>query len=166
MRPIRAYFLHGLESTLPSSKVEIMEKINWKVGAHHMNYKGYNPYEQTIEYVTKFNPDIVIGSSLGGLIARYISTYYNIPSILLNPALHSKNYNIDLPNEFGKFEPKIWALLGENDMVVNSHQNRREMKKINASIFIDNHAHRTPADIFNKFILKILPEIQSTIFSN
>ena len=163
MKNTKAYFFHGLESSLPSSKVDVMKSLGWEVGAHPMNYNGRQPYKTALSYVSEFQPDIIIGTSLGGLTARYMSTYLNLSAILLNPAFCFKNYQVDFPNDFGQFKPRFWALLGENDEVVNFSQNKLEMEKIGASIFVNTHGHRTPADIFSDFLQKNLLEIETSV---
>jgi len=163
MRNIRAYFFHGLESELPSSKVDIMEQMGWEVGSHLMNYKSGEPYKLALEKVKKFKPDILVGSSLGGLAARYLSSCLDIPVILLNPAFPFKDYNLDFPDRFGEFMPKVWVLLGEKDRTVDFIQNKKEMKGYGACISVNTHGHRTPKDIFKDFLESILNDIQIEI---
>jgi len=163
MRNIRAYFFHGLESELPSSKVDIMEQMGWEVGSHPMNYKSGEPYKLALENVKKFKPDILVGSSLGGLTARYLSSYLDIPVVLLNPAFPFKGYNMDFPAQFGEFIPKAWVLLGEKDKTVDFIQNKKEMKGYGACISVNTHGHRTPKDIFKVFLESILRDVQVEI---
>jgi uncharacterized protein len=163
MRIIRAYFFHGLESELPSSKVDIMEQMGWEVGSDLMKYKSGEPYKLALEKVKKFKPDILVGSSLGGLTARYLSSYLDIPVILLNPAFPFKDYNMDFPDRYGEFIPKAWVLLGAKDATVDFRQNKKEMESYGACISVDDHGHRTPKDIFKAFLESILNDIQVEI---
>ncbi len=162
----RAYFFHGLESTLPSLKVDYLRSVGWQVECFKIEYATGIFYEKSKKSIIDFKPDILIGSSMGGLICKFIASEFNIPMILMNPALLRQQLpNSDFPNKLGNFRPNTWALLGKEDDIVPVQENQRELSHFNAVISIGNHGHRTPNDIFEDYIQSISEELRQKINS-
>lgn len=65
---IRAVFFHGLESSLPSSKVVVMQEMGWEVSCRQMDYNQFNEYRMAEEFVLDTKPNLLVGSSLGGAL--------------------------------------------------------------------------------------------------
>jgi hypothetical protein len=148
---MKILYFHGLESALPSSKSDWMAERGHTVVSHPMRYKQKNSYGLALKYAKAFEPDMIVGSSMGGYFAFRIGTHIPTTLILLNPALvkRSEEYNCQ---KNGVFKPKIWALLGKNDEVVNSIETTKILEEFNAIITTDEHAHRTPLKVFQNFI--------------
>ena len=41
-----------------------------------------------------FQPDLIIGSSMGGYVADILAEKYGTPAILFNPALHNRSFDL------------------------------------------------------------------------
>ena len=115
---MKIFFLHGLESTHQSSKVDFMRDSGHNVHAKYMDYKNVlDLYAKTLNSIIEFNPDLIVGSSMGGYFAYHLGTHYKTNLLLLNPALPNRTFDPPiLPDGIEK--SKIWALVGENDDVV------------------------------------------------
>jgi hypothetical protein len=157
---VSAVFFHGLESSLPSSKVVTMQEEGWEVNCRQMDYKQANEYQIAEEFVLDKKPTILVGSSLGGAICKFIGTRLDIPMILLNPAIRSVEFNIGFPEELGAFRPKIWALLGMRDSVVDPIKNYELLSELDAKTYKWEHGHRTPSQTFKSFLELIRPEVE------
>lgn len=155
----KAVFFHGLESTLPSSKVVIMQELGWDVQFRKMDYKNPKEFQIAEEFVLDIKPNILVGSSLGGAICKFIGTRLGIPMILLNPAIRSIEFNIGFPNDLGSSRPKIWVLLGMQDLVVDPIINEGILSELDAKIYKWEHGHRTPSSSFRAFLELIIPEL-------
>lgn len=149
------YFFHGFESSLPSGKVDILNNLGLPTTGIPMNYNSATPFRNIENLVSKNKPSMIVGSSMGGLFALKIGTFYNIPLILLNPALVKINSTLDTPNNYGEFRPKIWALLGEFDDIIPAQENKMVLEYFGASVTIWDHGHRTPNDVFLQYIENI-----------
>ena len=92
-------YLHGLESSNVCDKVDFMrERAN--VLAPSIDYSKSNIEEELMYMVESFQPDLIIGSSMGGYVGMLLANHYNIDCLVFNPALHSRS-----------IEPKIESLI-------------------------------------------------------
>jgi dienelactone hydrolase len=124
-----------------------------------MNYNSATPFRNIEKLVSINKPSMIVGSSMGGLFALKIGTFYNIPLILLNPALVKINSTLDTPNNYGEFRPKIWALVGRSDELIPAQENKLVLEDFGASVTIWDHGHRTPNDVFLQYIESIKSEL-------
>lgn len=150
---MKILYFHGFESSLPSSKANWMGEQGHTVVSHPMNYEYENSFEIALKFTKSFNPDMIVGSSMGGYFAFRIGTHISTKLVLLNPALAKRTRDYNYPIN-GEFKPKIWALLGKNDEVVDPRYTTKKLKELNAIITIEDHGHRTPLDAFKDFINK------------
>ena len=75
-------YLHGLESSNVCDKVDFMrERAN--VLAPSIDYRKSNIEEEFMYMVESFQPDLIIGSSMGGHVGLMLANYYNIDAIVL-----------------------------------------------------------------------------------
>ena len=82
-------YLHGLESSNVCDKVDFMrERAN--VLAPSIDYRKSNIEEELMYMVESFEPDLIIGSSMGGYCGLMLANYYNVECIAFNPASHSR----------------------------------------------------------------------------
>ena len=89
----RIYYFHGFASTAKSWKVQLLKKHVEKEPKISLTVPTLpvNPMEVK-EVFGKFvsdygKPALVIGSSLGGFYARYVSALYDMPAVLINPSI-------------------------------------------------------------------------------
>ena len=106
---MKIFYLHGLESTNNSSKVDFMRSLGHDVHAEYMDYrKVLDLYAKTLNSINDFNPDLIVGSSMGGYFAYHLGTHYKTNLLLLNPALPNRSFVPPiLPDGIEK--SKMWA---------------------------------------------------------
>jgi predicted esterase YcpF (UPF0227 family) len=79
-------YLHGLESSNVCDKVDFMhERAN--VLAPSIDYNNPNIENELMDMVESFQPDLIIGSSMGGHAGLMLANYYNIDAIVFNPLI-------------------------------------------------------------------------------
>jgi predicted esterase YcpF (UPF0227 family) len=61
----RVLYLHGLESSNTGSKVDFLKEVS-DCYAPDMNYADPYIEDLLLKMVRAFNPDVIIGSSMGG----------------------------------------------------------------------------------------------------
>ena len=155
---MRILFFHGLESQLPSKKVDWLIEQGYEVLANPMIYNKNNALFIAIKEAKKFDPHIIIGSSMGGYFALIVATFVETDIILLNPATHNRSVEYPFPSG-GSLKPNIWALIGLQDQVIEPIKSISLLKEMNATITICYHSHRTPLEVFIPYIENILKEI-------
>ena len=153
---LRIAFLHGLESPHISDKTEFLNKEFSFVYAPKMDYHDPILFEKTLKEIQENKIDLIIGSSMGGWFAHCLSTITNIPTLLFNPAFHSRSF--DPVVNIGDHFPHQTIVLGINDEVIKEadtvdylHNNN-----IGCLVFFENIGHRTPIGIFEKYVNKIV----------
>jgi len=117
----RVLYLHGLESSNTGSKVDFLKEVS-DCYAPDMNYADPYIEDLLLKMVRAFNPDVIIGSSMGGHAALLLGNHFNISVVAFNPAIHHRSFD---PN-FSKLiveDPNIGftpvIVLGMEDDVVN-----------------------------------------------
>jgi uncharacterized protein len=83
-------FIHGFGSNGKGTKSEILKKELNVVSPSLSTIPdlAISTLEDLIEYFLNINEPVkIIGSSLGGFYAIYLSKKYNIPAVLINPAV-------------------------------------------------------------------------------
>jgi len=116
----RIIYLHGLESQQGGQKVEYLSDKGY-VFAPEMDYK-LNPdlFQEILEEIKELGePDLIIGSSMGGYFAYMLASHFeNVEVILFNPAL--KERSVEFRNIVkGKHKVKGTLALSEKDRVVD-----------------------------------------------
>lgn len=157
---MKILFLHGLESNNRSSKVKCMLQLGHEVLAPELNYfDNKNLYQETLDKLIKFQPDMIVGSSMGGYFAYHLGTHYKTNLLLLNPALPNRSFDPPILSD-GKEKSKVWALIGKNDDVVDPVANEKILKRAGSMITIGDHEHRTPIDAFEPFFRVVLNRLK------
>jgi len=153
---MKIFFLHGLQSNNKSSKVSHLFNEGHEVLAPNMNYfDNEQLYQETLNRLLEFEPELIVGSSMGGYFAYHLGTHYKTNLLLLNPALPNRTFDPPiLPNGIEK--SKIWALVGENDDVVRPKENIKILKKAGANVKIGDHKHRTPKEVFEDYFKEVI----------
>ena len=156
---MKILFLHGLESTNQSSKVDFMRALGHDVHAEYMDYKKVlDLYSKTLNSIIDFNPDLIVGSSMGGYFAYHLGTHYKTNLLLLNPALPNRTFDPPILPD-GNEKSKIWALVGENDIEVDPIANEEILKRAGAKVSLGDHEHRTPKEVFEPFFKEVIVEL-------
>ena len=162
IRMKRIFFIHGLESSNKSSKVDLMRSKRFDVVAPSMDYTtNEDLFSQTLEKVLEFQPHLIVGSSMGGYFASHIGTHYPTTLLLLNPALISRSFEPKIVQD-GKEKSEVWALLGEQDDLISPIQNFEILQNIGATIRIGKHGHRTPIEAFSGVFEEVIKNISNT----
>jgi len=156
---MKILYLHGLESSVGGPKVEYLEMLGhevhapdmcWDVGGNFVSIADHCAYEDDV--------DLIIGSSMGGYFAYELGKMFNIPVLLLNPALHSRSIEPKVINIFGPWvdeDPLIFLGVGANDDVIDyettlDYLDEHGICFFRSNYFKGNHGHQTPLDFFQK----------------
>lgn len=152
-------YLHGLESKRNCPKVKYLKELGHSVLNPPMDFRDKDCFERTLDLVKMFEPNLIIGSSMGGYFAYEIGKHIDVPVVLLNPALHSRNFepNIDI---LGDEDPLVYLIVGENDKVINykktlNYLDENAIHFFRNKYFKGNHGHRTPVNILKDGASKI-----------
>jgi len=154
-------YLHGLESSNVCDKVDFL-KERAIVLAPSIDYRKSNIEEELMYMVESFQPDLIIGSSMGGHVGLMLANYYNIEAIVFNPAIHSRSIEPKLNRLEAKepnfnFQPVV--ILGMEDDVINPLITK---EILDDALFycdiekVEDLGHRIPFDVFvniyNKYV--------------
>ena len=143
-------YLHGLDSESNCNKVKWLRSLGCEVLNPAIDYRN-DPIDRIITFVESFKPDLVIGSSMGGYLAYIISRRYNIPSMLLNPALHSRAVEVDVGG-VGEYKPKMYFVFGDTDTIINPLKTISIItdQNLTPKVYTGSHGHRTPVEVLKK----------------
>ncbi len=149
-------YLHGLGGRNFGEKIEYLKTL-YDVIAPKIDYDNRSKcYSKMQELIDRENIDEIMGSSLGGFLAYYLSINNNIKSTLLNPALaHSKDISSWGIKDNSINKPSMTFILGKNDDVVSNKSTMNfisEVYKSTCSVLVDKHGHTTPLEILKKYI--------------
>lgn len=150
---MRIAFFHGLESSSVSDKSEYLQEKYDFVYCPTMDYKDKDIYQKTLNEIKDMNLDLLIGSSIGGWMAYCLSRDTGIPTVLFNPAFHSRS--VEFITELGNRISTHVVVLGKNDTIINPDISKWYIENIalgNFKICIENNEHRTPIKTFCKYI--------------
>lgn len=148
-------FFHGLESTTVSDKTEYLQNNFVDVYTPAMDYTKPGLFEEILAEVKKRNIDLLVGSSMGGWFAYCISTMTGIPTLLFNPAFHSRSMEPKVKR--GSMKAKHTAVLGKADDVIDPYQSLSWIKTNGVGNFqtnFENNNHRTSIGLFRKWVGK------------
>jgi predicted esterase YcpF (UPF0227 family) len=156
-------YLHGLESKQGGEKVEFIAG-ECAVYAPAIDYRVEDLHGKIHNIIMHFKPDLIIGSSMGGYVAHEFAKSFNIPAILLNPAIHSRSFEPDLDTFILGFDTTFIerqiVLLGKNDRVIDPEITKTMLGDDKRFVIEEGeHGHRTPLDIFIDIYNKYKNEI-------
>lgn len=148
----KVLFLHGLESEQGGPKVDFLSSVAY-VHAPAMEYKNKNwSIDKLIDLVDECNPDMIIGSSMGGYLADVLGSYTGIEVILFNPALHSRTIDFNL--RYGKEGYSRTIVLGKEDTVIFPESTKELVGETAKIVEIEGMGHRTDLNTFKAIYLK------------
>lgn len=161
---IKILYLHGLGATPKSDNIEILERDGVTIISPTFDYRNSIVFDFiAYDIIEKHNIQIIIGHSLGGYLAYYLSNKYKIPCLMFNPSFGYKNlYLQPIPNdvkELTSYE-KQTVVVGSKD--VSSKNQLEFFKKTKAKIFTEQIDHDVPKNIklkyFDDFLKRLFKE--------
>lgn len=164
-------YLHGLqvdpnEEPISAEKRTILEHYG-TVYAPKLDYANNPNCFALLENEFKVkNIDLIVGSSMGGFMAYYLSLNWQKPCLAFNPALPGQKVHQNLlENVPSKRTEYLQVVLGAQDDVINAGYNliylaQNTEKDDNISIHIQNGLqHRIPVEVLEEemkyFALKL-----------
>jgi predicted esterase YcpF (UPF0227 family) len=154
-------YLHGLESKQGGEKVGFLAGQAC-VYAPAMDYREEDLHGKVHNIIMKFKPDLLIGSSMGGYVAHEFAKTFNLPAILLNPAIHSRSFEPDLDTYILSYDTSFQehqiVVLGTEDKVIDPERTKEIFQGDNRFIIeeVEEMGHRLELDIFiniyNKYV--------------
>jgi hypothetical protein len=159
MKNKKAFYLHGLESKPTGPKIDFLEQ-NFDAQFPEINYREKDVFKNLRKQVKAFDPDILIGSSMGGYFAFYFAVQCNIPALLFNPALPYRTTVYPEIDNSMPYYPKMLMVCGKGDEVIKPLDTVQWLINNysgieNIEIRLEQNSHRTPVDLFKKYILNI-----------
>lgn len=169
---MRALYIHGLESNgLTQEKSDLLAPLDLSIIAKVYPFKRDKELLADIEQdIFENMPNFLIGSSLGGGLAFYLSNKHNLPALLFNPALHFtrlQQYQ-NIPSVYLKY-PKNklqHVVFGEFDDIITPgttidflSKNYPE-DKLDYEIVIGMQ-HQIPASVFAENILSFIENVMT-----
>lgn len=154
---LKIAFLHGLESSPISDKTAFLHKNFSSVYAPAIDYHNNpNAFSEILNHLKEHPVDLLIGSSMGGWFAYSLSTILGTPTLLFNPAFHSRPIEPTVTSGDIQIHHKL--VLGINDKVIREADTVEYLhnNNINSLVFFENIGHRTPINIFEKYVNKIV----------
>ncbi len=152
-------YLHGLGASNFGPKNEWLKSVA-EIFDPQIDYYQKNIYKELRNQIINFNPNIIVGSSMGGYFGYKIGRELNIKTLLFNPAIHSRSMEPDISGSFeGKFTPKMNFVFGVNDEEINCKKTIAILKNEgykNEDFFILEHRHDTPLEVFKTQLLNFV----------
>ena len=159
----KVLYLHGLESKQGGPKVEFLAN-EFCVHAPAMDYTDPYLAVKVAHIIENFQPDLIIGSSMGGYVADILAEKYGKPAILFNPALHNRSFEpaISYPIEGDQadLQEKKIVVLGKQDEVIPPYITKIMLENnFNYKIVLEEMGHQTPYNIFIDIVNKYKNEL-------
>ena len=159
----KVLYLHGLESNQGGKKVDFLAN-EFLVHAPKMDYTDPDLNIKMFFTMQDFQPDLIIGSSMGGYVADILAEKYGKPAILFNPALHNRSFEpkIEYPiaGEEADLQEKKVVVLGKEDEVIPPYLTKIMLESnFNYKIVLEEMGHQTPLNIFIDTINKYKNEL-------
>jgi predicted esterase YcpF (UPF0227 family) len=152
-------YLHGLESSINQKdpKIKFLNKGFNKVYSPSINYKDDNTFSKLYKDIKSLNPDLIVGSSMGGYVSYLIGSKLSIPVLLFNPAIVDREFDPVVDNSNLK-KTKINIQFGKNDSVISGVKVRKHLNDNKVSFTHKEYdgGHRVPADVFINSIKDVL----------
>jgi len=152
-------YLHGLESTIDQKdpKIIFLNKNFDSVYAPSINYQDDKTFNKLYKSIKSLNPDLIVGSSMGGYVSYLIGSKLSIPVLLFNPAMVGRTFD-PVVDDSGLKKTKINIRFGKSDSVINGSAVRSFFKEngISFNHIVYNGGHRVPTDVFIDSIKGVL----------
>ena len=156
---MKIVYLHGLESNADQKDPKIIFLNNNfdEVFTPSINYKDKNTFGKLFSKIKAMNPDLIVGSSIGGYFAYLIGSKLGIETVLFNPAVVDRSFDpiVDDTNLSGA---RHNVFLGKSDNVINGKDIKSYFSSKGVGNFkyrSYNSGHRVPEDTFINSIKNI-----------
>ncbi len=144
---MKVLFLHGLDSSSETNKFEVIDtptKYCLTVDYRSKSFEQVKElYEESIEHI---KPDVIVGHSLGGFWALYMSNIHGIPCVAINPSIDPSKVLDGYPKlELEKMRPYLprGFHIELGDEVLNMYEVKSFAETVNATIYeYDGGCHR------------------------
>ena len=150
-------YLHGLESTIDQKdpKIIFLNKNFDKTYMPSINYRDDNTFDKLYKDIKSLNPDLIVGSSMGGYVSYLIGSKLSIPVLLFNPAMVGRTFD-PVVDDSNLKKTKIEIRFGKSDSVINGSEVIKYFKdnKISFNYTRYNGGHRVPVT----YLLIVLKE--------
>ena len=159
----KVLYLHGLESKQGGPKVDFLAN-EFCVHAPAMDYTDPYLAVKVAHIMENFQPDLIIGSSMGGYVADILAEKYGVPAILFNPALHNRSFEPAISHpvdgEEADLQEKKIVVLGKQDEVIPPYLTKIMLgDNFNYKIILEEMGHQTPLNIFINTVNKYKNEL-------
>jgi len=154
-------YLHGLESSNICDKVDFLREQN-EVLAPSIDYSKSNIEEELMYMVESFQPDLIIGSSMGGYCGLLLANHYKVDCLVFNPAIHSRPMEPNLKSLIlSDIDPSFIpvVVLGMEDTIIDPAKSEDILEQVEFHCDIERVeglGHRIPfyvfVDIYNKYV--------------
>ena len=148
----RIFYFHGLESQQGGHKIDFLSS-QCLVHAPQMLYAEKDTWAISKQKVAASQPEIVVGSSMGGLMGLYSAYMQPIHLLLFNPALDRiPEYIPDWQCDGSEQKAKVRIILGKNDTEVSPHFTCEYLQKhnIKAEVKWLEIEHRIPLEVLKE----------------
>jgi predicted esterase YcpF (UPF0227 family) len=160
------YYFHGFDGFLTEERREILEPYGNVIGPTY-NYRDPKTLIEIKEFFSDKNldGDIFIGTSFGGYVANYLSTVYDKPNLLFNPALLFRTLKMGLDAPLlSNLKSLSYFVLGEKDRLLNCSDNvgfiTQNIKGPKEIMIEKQMGHHISGDIFNKYATLFFKQIR------
>ncbi len=159
----KVLYLHGLESNQGGPKVDFLTNM-FITHAPAMDYRDPFIAVKLAHIMENFQPDLIIGSSMGGYVGEILAETYGVPAILFNPALHNRSFDpaIEYPieGEQADLQERKVVVLGKDDDVIPPYITKLMLENnFNYKIVLEEMGHQTPLNIFIDTVNKYKNEL-------
>ena len=151
---MKILYLHGLDSFLQDDRRNVLSHYG-EIFAPTINYRNApNLFDELQNQYT--SADVLIGSSLGGLVVYYLAQKLGKPCLLFNPALTHRHEMPFNPQPNPDYAAYMQVVIGLQDSVIAPWESlailREDMNSLpNVTIhLINTMEHSYPIEIFEK----------------
>ena len=151
-------YLHGLESSIdPKDPKIIFLNNNFdEVYTPSIDYRDKNTFTRLYNDIKSMQPDVIVGSSMGGYVSYLIGSKLRIETILFNPAVSGRTFD-PIVDDTKLKGSKHTVYLGKSDNVIIGSDVKEFFKEQGSGSFnyqSYSGGHRVPADVFISSIKK------------
>jgi predicted esterase YcpF (UPF0227 family) len=149
---MRIAYLHGLESTIDKTKpkIKFLKENFTDAFTPSIDYTKENNFEHLYSSIKAMNPDLIVGSSMGGYFGYLIGSKLGIETILFNPAVVGRSYDPIVDDT--KLKSTMHnVFLGKTDDVIIGKHVKTYFKEKGTGVFnYESYegSHRVPAETF------------------
>ena len=149
---MRIVYLHGLESMIDKTKpkIKFLKENFTDAFIPSIDYTDENTFGDLYSSIKAMNPDLIIGSSMGGYFGYLIGSKLGIETILFNPAVIGRSFDPIVDDT--KLKSIMHnVFLGKTDDVIIGKHVKTYFKEKGTGVFnyeVYEGNHRVPAEIF------------------